>query len=249
MKDYMWKYAQKNLQNFHQGLKSNFVESWLDNNFDKMTQQPEIDKEDFLLILRDLLIAGSETTTTSLKWTVIHMANNPKIQAQIHEQIDQVVGKDRPIRLSDRKQLPLVEALVWEVQRFNTIVASGLPHYTKTGLKLGEYDIPAGTFLILNLHSVHMNEKTFGDPEVFRPGRFIDDEGNFVKHPHVIPFAVGKRTCLGELLARQELFIFTAALLQNFEFKPPEGVDKIDDTGVVNFTNAPKPFRIRSIPR
>ena len=59
----------------------------------------------------------------------------------------------------------------------------------------------------------------------------------------------GKRTCPGEQLGRQEMFLFLVSLLQNFYFKPPEGHDSIEVEEVWGVTNVPSDFKVRMIPR
>jgi len=51
---------------------------------------------------------------------------------------------------------------------------------------------------MVNLWSVHMNQDHWGDPEAFRPERFLDDQGKLLKNEHLIPFGIGKRSCLGK---------------------------------------------------
>ena len=62
--------------------------------------------------------------------------------------------------------------------------------------------------------------RNFSDPTKFDPTRFLDSEGKFQRDDRVTPFSVGKRACLGESLAKMELFLFIATLLQHFEFLP-----------------------------
>ena len=94
-----------------------------------------------------------------------------------------------------------------------------------------------------------MDQKTWGDPLVFRPGRFINEDGKFVKHPHVIPFSLGKRACPGEILARQELYLFTGNLVKRFRFSPPDGIDRLDEEPVKESIWAPKPFDVNIVSR
>ena len=195
-----------------------------------------------------MLLAGTETTATSLKWSIIILANNPDIQAKLHAELHRVLEPDQVIRLKDKERLPYLEAFIWEVQRFKTIGPLALPHSTQTATKLCGYDIPADSFIFANLTGIHMDETVFEHPTEFRPERFLDSEGRFQKHPNVIPFGIGKRSCLGEILARHELFLFTAVLTQRFKFVLPEGISRISEEGVLNFVYCPERFKIRAIP-
>nr|XP_053646592.1 cytochrome P450 2L1-like [Cherax quadricarinatus] len=68
----------------------------------------------------------------------------------------------------------------------------------------------------------HEDPNYWQNPHKFNPSRFLDDSGKFVSQKEgFFPFGTGRRQCLGESLARMELFIFSAALLQNFTFSPP----------------------------
>jgi len=60
---------------------------------------------------------------------------------------------------------------------------------------------------------------------------------------------VGKRSCLGEQLARQEIFLFLVSLLQNFYFRPPDGQDSIEVREVWGLTNAPSDYDVRMVSR
>ncbi|KAB7494262.1 hypothetical protein Anas_08785 [Armadillidium nasatum] len=68
----------------------------------------------------------------------------------------------------------------------------------------------------------------FKDPDKFDPSRFLDENGKFIPTCEGFQaFGIGKRQCLGEQFARMELFLLTAALLQNFSFSPPDGTMKM----------------------
>lgn len=69
-----------------------------------------------------------------------------------------------------------------------------------------------------NIWAVHNDPKLWKNPEKFDPERFLDEQGNFIKSNHTIPFGVGPRHCLGEQVARMEVFIFLIGLVQRFEF-------------------------------
>ena len=84
------------------------------------------------------------------------------------------------------------------------------------------------------------------DPEKFLPERFLDEQGNFVSSNHVIPFSVGPRHCLGEQLARMEVFIFLVGMLQKFEFLPDPNENELPtiDDGSVGLAYVPLPYKL-----
>ncbi|GLD46980.1 cytochrome P450 2J6-like protein, partial [Lates japonicus] len=88
---------------------------------------------------------------------------------------------------------------------------------------VNEYIIPKGTIIIPMLHSVLHDESMWETPHSFNPQHFLDEDGKFRKREAFLPFSAGKRVCLGEQLARMELFLFFTSLLQRFSFSAPAG--------------------------
>ena len=239
---FMWKHAKEAVSNSPRGERSNFTEAFI-------ADADERERAMFGELLRDFALAGTETTAGSLKWSLLELANNPDIQEKLHAAIHDVIH-DRNYRLSDN--IPYLDAFVWEIQRLGSVVPVGVVHSVSAAGdgQLGGYTIPKkDTFFYCNIYAVHRNKKTWGDPEVFRPERFINAKGEYVKHPHVIPFGIGKRSCLAELLARQELYIFTAMVSQRFKILREEGVEQIGKKPSVGFARTPRPFKIRVVPR
>jgi methyl farnesoate epoxidase/farnesoate epoxidase len=103
--------------------------------------------------------------------------------------------------------------------------------------------------LIINLYSVFQDQKHWGDPEVFRPERFLDEDGNYVKDDWMISFGAGKRMCIGEVLARNAVFLFFTSLLQEFWFSVPKGDPEPSLVPLSGFTVAPTPFRVQATKR
>jgi methyl farnesoate epoxidase/farnesoate epoxidase len=96
----------------------------------------------------------------------------------------------------------------------------------------------------VSLWAVLNDRDHWGDPEVFRPERFLDADGKFLKDEWMIPFGAGKRVCLGEILARSILFLIFSTLMQEFKFNIPEGDPYPSTEGLPGFTTAPAPFRV-----
>ncbi|XP_064372483.1 cytochrome P450 2J4-like [Dromaius novaehollandiae] len=105
----------------------------------------------------------------------------------------------------------------------------------------------AGTMLMLNFTSVLFDKKEWATPDAFNPEHFLKD-GQFCRREAFLPFSLGKRACLGEQLARAELFLFFTALLQKFTFRPP--ADAAPSLRArLGITRHPRPYRICALPR
>ena len=104
-----------------------------------------------------------------------------------------------------------------EIFRKSSITAAGVMHTCHEDAKIHGYDIPAGTWIMPNIVAIHNDPKTWGDPENFRPERFLSDDGKTVKkNENLLPFSLGKRQCIGENLARDSVFLFTTNIFQRF---------------------------------
>src|SRR5690348_3513510 len=171
-----------------------------------------------LFAVFDLFLAGAETTSTTLTWIFLYMARHPHIQEKLAEEIQRVVGNSRLPSLTDRPEMPYTEAVIHEVMRKVTLVPISVFHSTMEDVEFHGYQIPKETIVMINLYEVHNNIGLWGDPENFRPERFLSKDGTkFERREGFVPFSTGKRVCLGETLARDELFLFTSALFQAFE--------------------------------
>nr|XP_020757615.1 cytochrome P450 2U1 [Odocoileus virginianus texanus] len=200
--------------------------------------------EDYLLyIIGDLFIAGTDTTTNSLLWCLLYMSLHPNIQEKVHEEIARVIGAERTPSLTDKARMPYTEATIMEVQRLSTVVPLSIPHMTSEKTVLQGYTIPKGTIILPNLLSVHRDPAIWEKPNDFYPDRFLDDQGQLIKKKTFIPFGIGKRVCMGEQLAKMELFLMFVSLMQSFTFVLPKDSKPIL-TGKYGLTLAPHPFNI-----
>ena len=104
--------------------------------------------------------------------------------------------------------------------------------------------------MLPNIWAVHHNPDHFKNPFEFRPERFICDDGSFKKDQRVIPFSVGPRYCLGEQLARMEIFLFLTSIVQHFEVRAdPYHFLPSFNGGVFGLTNVPQFFKVSFIQR
>ena len=103
--------------------------------------------------------------------------------------------------------------------------------------------------MLINLLGIHTDPATWLDPEKFDPYRHIDKDGEFIASQKIMPFRMGYRLCPGENLARKEVFIIFAKLLQTFRLTAKlESLPRLD-VGCNNLIHSPHPFTVRLKPR
>ncbi|XP_054947711.1 vitamin D 25-hydroxylase isoform X2 [Physeter macrocephalus] len=225
-------------------LPQHFVDAYLDE-MDQGKNDPSstFSKENLIFSVGELIIAGTETTTNVLRWAILFMALYPNIQGQVQKEIDLIIGPSGTPSWDDKCKMPYTEAVLHEVLRFCNIVPLGIFHATSEDAVVRGYSIPKGTTVITNLYSVHFDEKYWRDPEIFYPDRFLDSNGYFAKKEALVPFSLGRRHCLGEQLARMEMFLFFTTLLQRFHLHfPHELVPNLKPR--LGMTLQPQPYLI-----
>ena len=118
---------------------------------------PEYDHKQLLFTLRDLLFAGTETTSTTLLWFLVYMANNPDVQTRLQKEIDAVVPRSRYPSLDDKSKLTYVEATTLEMMRIRTIGPLAVPHQTMRDTEVAGFFIPANCVvsIIIKLSLCH----------------------------------------------------------------------------------------------
>ncbi|KAM6217055.1 cytochrome P450 2J2-like [Rhynchocyon petersi] len=178
------------------------------------------DEENLVCSTLDLFIAGTETTSTTLRWALLYMAMNPEVQEKVQAEIDKVIGQSQLPSTANRDHMPYTNAAIHEVQRMSNILPLNVAREVPFDTNVAGYYLPKGTIIMTNLTALHRDPKEWATPNTFNPENFLEN-GQFKKRESFLPFSMGKRVCLGEQLARTELFIFFTAFLQKFTFRPP----------------------------
>ncbi|XP_058835271.1 methyl farnesoate epoxidase-like [Topomyia yanbarensis] len=202
--------------------------------------------EQLLCLCLDLFQAGSETTSNTLGFGIAYMLHHPSVVEKIHQELDSVVGRYRLPLLDDRRHLPFTEAVICEIQRISNVAPLAIAHRTLQPVQLGTYVIPKNAITMVSLHSLHMDRAYWGDPEVFRPERFLNETGDkLIQHEYFLPFGAGKRRCLGESLAKSSLFLFFAAFMHAFIVESATEGQLPELNGIDGITLSPKPYYVK----
>uniref|UniRef100_A0A672IS83 Cytochrome P450 2F3-like n=1 Tax=Salarias fasciatus TaxID=181472 RepID=A0A672IS83_SALFA len=212
----------------------------------------EFHEDNLVSTVLNLFLAGTESTSSTIRYALSVLIKYPKIQEAMQQEIDTVLGQKRSPRMEDRKSLPFTDAVLHEIQRFMDIVPMGAPHYALSDISFRGYTIPK----VFNCSGLlpltgHYNPS---------PAALCAERGEPVGHAldvnksdwakQVCCGVPGKRACVGESLARMEIFLFMVSLLQTFTFSSPGGPDSIDlNPEYSSFANVPRRYLITATPR
>ncbi|GME61140.1 putative cytochrome P450 [Neofusicoccum parvum] len=178
-----------------------------------------------------LLGAGTETTANSIHGWVAAMALFPQVQRKAQEEIDRVIGNDRPPQDEDAINLPYVRQVVQELHRWFTVAPVGLPHAASEEINWRGFTIPKGTGLIFNTMAMHHDPKVYPEPYLFIPERWAGKlemaaEDSLGAKSELFTFGAGRRICPGQHLAERSLFLTISNWLWAFNIakaKDPSG--------------------------
>ncbi|KAN0030436.1 hypothetical protein ACTA71_006771 [Dictyostelium dimigraforme] len=218
-------------------------------------------------IVLDLLVGGTDSTSSALEWMILFLSNHESIQEKLFNEICKNTSTTNPIideneslfpKLIDKNNYPFFNACVKETLRRSPPVPLGLPHLCSEDTEIGGYLIPKGTQIISNIYSASNCDKVFTDPYEFNPLRFMENLNNQKQseqnqqqqqpqqqQPQQQPqvtFSIGPRVCPGKNLSEDELFSFGTKLFKTFKFSRPNKNQLYDEVAVLGITLEPKPF-------
>ncbi|EGG24900.1 cytochrome P450 family protein [Cavenderia fasciculata] len=187
--------------------------------------------EDDLIVnlVFDLLLAGVETSATTLSWFVLLMANYQEEQEKVRSEVRTAFPDSLDsIQPTDRTNCPYTSAVIKESMRLKPIGPFGLPRISRYDTMIGEYFIPKGTQVMANFYAVLHDHYPNGTE--FNPSRYIGDHSlTNTGKDNWMPFSIGPRACLGSSLAIEEIWMAVAKIFSNVKVTSIDG-SKLDET-------------------
>ncbi|XP_077971011.1 cytochrome P450 2B19-like [Styela clava] len=218
--EYLYKIVEEHELNFDQYNIRDFIDAFLLEIKKSPKDDSVFNKRQLIQYIVDLFDAGSLTTSSTLSWALLALAHFQESQKKIAEEIFETLGEDGISSMKHRSEMPYTCAFIQELLRHRTLVPLSIFHKTNEEAIIHGYSIPKNTTVHPNLWAVHFDPEYFENPEEFRPERFLDGDGKFIKSNHVIPFSVGQRGCLGQQLAKMEIFIILTGIVQKLRVVP-----------------------------
>ncbi|XP_033742771.1 cytochrome P450 2C37-like [Pecten maximus] len=207
-----------------------------------------LEDENLAIVLYNLFVAGTETTSTTIKWAILYLISNPHVQTKLRNEINDVIGLSRAPSMTDKPEMTYMDAFMHETFRMGNLVPFSLLHGVKKDVTFKGYTIRREDLVVPNLDSALFDESLFEDPRTFNPDRFIGEDGKLNGKEHtVLAFSLGRRVCFGESLARMEVFLFLTSLLQRFKLLPEDDDSLPSLEPIAGVVNHPQQFRFKAI--
>ncbi|CAH2076187.1 unnamed protein product [Thlaspi arvense] len=195
-------------------------------------QQPEYYSDVTIKgLMMGLMAAGTESTAVMLEWAMANLVKYPKVLEKARLEIDDKIGRDRLIDESDIVVLPFLQNVVSETFRLFPVAPLLIPRATAEDIKIGGYDVPRDTIVVVNAWAIHRDPEIWDDPESFEPDRFSKIGYGREHYAHkLVPFGAGRRICPGVGLGERIVTLVLGTLVQCFDWKKVEG-EEIDMSG------------------
>ncbi|KAL1456050.1 hypothetical protein WDU94_000804 [Cyamophila willieti] len=178
------------------------------------------------------MFEGFDTTAMAMSWSLFLLGSHPNHQDNVYEELESIFGDDldRPITSRDCAQMKYLERVIKEALRlFPSVPFIG--RMMEEDLQVGEYLIPTGSIVIMDIVNIHRCEDQFPQPEVFQPDNFLSEN---VQNRHTysyIPFSAGPRNCIGQRFALLEEKCVLASILRKFKVT---SLEKSEDLLLLN---------------
>lgn len=222
------------------GAKQHFVDALL-----TLQEKYDLSEDTIIGLLWDMITAGMDTTAISVEWALAELVKNPRVQQKVQEEMDRAIGRNRVIKETDFTSLPYLQCVVKEALRLHPPTPLMLPHRANADVKLGGYDVPKGSIVLVNVWAVARDPAVWSCPLEFRPERFLEEDVDVKGHDfRLLPFGAGRRVCPGAQLGLNLMTSMLAHLLHHFswssvEGEKPEEIDMSENPGMVTYMRTP----------
>ncbi|PON33269.1 Cytochrome P450, E-class, group I [Trema orientale] len=175
---------------------------------------------------QDLFAAGTDTTSSTLEWSMTELLRKPEILSKAQAELERVIGKGNQVQESDIAGLPYLQAIIKETFRLHPPAPLLLPRKAETDVEVCGYTVPKGAQVLVNVWAVSRDPSIWESPNEFIPERFLESNVDVKgRHFELLPFGGGRRICPGLPLAIRMVHLMLGSLIHSFDWKLEGGVE------------------------
>ncbi|CAL1385755.1 unnamed protein product [Linum trigynum] len=177
--------------------------------------------------LLDIFLAGSETPSALIEWTMSNMMKHPKVLHEAQSEVRRVFGERGRVDEARMCELSYLKLVIKETLRLYTPAPLVLPRECREECRISGYDVPLKTRVLVNAWAIARDPRYWGeDAEEFVPERFLDSKLSFRGTDfEFLPFGAGRRMCPGMTFGLSTVELPLASLLFHFDWKLPARVE------------------------
>ncbi|AWP12654.1 putative sterol 26-hydroxylase mitochondrial-like, partial [Scophthalmus maximus] len=170
--------------------------------------------------ITELLLAGVDTTSNTLTWTLHLLSQDLQIQDRLYKEVSTFVPADRIPTAAEITRMPYLRAVIKEALRMYPVVPMNGRILSEKKIAIGGYQFSKNTAFTLCHYAISHDEDTFPEPFTFKPERWLRNGCELPNAFGSIPFGFGVRGCVGRRIAELEMYMVVFQLIRVFELKP-----------------------------
>ncbi|XP_023543272.1 cytochrome P450 CYP736A12-like [Cucurbita pepo subsp. pepo] len=229
---FLEKIIDDHLESKHENKTKDFVDVMLEIMSSQETEY-QIERSNIKAILLDMLVAGMDTSATTIGWAIPELIRHPHVMKKMQDELEKVVGFDKKVEESDLEQLEYLDMVVKEILRLHPPAPILVPHESLEDCVVDGFYIPKKSRIIVNGWAIGRDPNFWIEPEKFFPERFMGSQLDVKGRDfQLIPFGSGRRGCPGMQLGLTMVRLVVAQLVHCFDWKLPNDMlpDELDMT-------------------
>nr|AKJ23355.1 CYP71AJ25 [Thapsia garganica] len=198
-----------------------------------------MDKDCIKALIWDMFGAGTDTTSTTLEWTIAALIKSPDVMVKLQKEVREIGRGKSNISEDDLVKMNYLKAVIKESMRLYFTAPLIVPREARQDVKVMGYDIRKGTQVLINAWAIARDPSLWENPEKFQPERFLNSPIDYKGlHYEYLPFGGGRRGCPGIQFAMAVNELAVANVVHKFDFELPNGETRedLDMTGVTGIT-------------